>query len=63
LEDAEATTKSGSGYKFDLMGKYKILQEQGFDNHQIVKMIPDMRPIINVMNMPIHLQLSPVDGW
>jgi hypothetical protein len=30
------------GYKFDLMVKYKKLTDQGFDNHQIVKMIPDM---------------------
>jgi hypothetical protein len=49
-------------YKFDLMVKYKKLQEQGFDNHQIVKMIPDMRPIIDTKNMPINLQLSPNDG-
>jgi hypothetical protein len=45
-------------YKFDLMVKYKKLTEQGFDNHQIVKMIPDMRPIIDSANMPVHLQLS-----
>jgi hypothetical protein len=45
-------------YKFDLMVKYKKLQEQGFDNHQIVKMIPDMRPIIDASNMPLHLQLT-----
>jgi hypothetical protein len=29
-------------YKFDLMVKYKQLQEQGFDNHQIVNMILGM---------------------
>jgi hypothetical protein len=46
-------------YKFDLMVKYRKLQEQDFDNHQIVKMIPDMRPIIDMANMPVHLQLSP----
>ncbi len=46
-------------YKFDLMVKYKKLTEQGFDNHQIVKMIPDMRPIIDSANMPVHLQLTP----
>jgi hypothetical protein len=49
-------------YKFDLMVKYKKLQEQGFDNHQIVKMMTEMRSIIdNMASMPIHLQLSPVD--
>jgi hypothetical protein len=47
--------------KFDLMGKYKNLQEQGFDNHQIVGMIPAMRPILDSTNMPVHLQLSPED--
>jgi hypothetical protein len=46
-------------YKFDLMVKYKELTEQGFDNHQIVKMIPDMQPIIDMANMPVYLQLSP----
>jgi hypothetical protein len=46
-------------YKFDLMVKYKKLKAEGFDNHQIVKMIPDMRPIIDSANMPAHLQLSP----
>ena len=45
-------------YKFDLMVKYKKLKAEGFDNHQIVKMIPDMRPIIDSANMPVHLQLS-----
>jgi hypothetical protein len=45
-------------YKFNLMVKYKKLQEQGFDNH-IVKMIPDMRPIIDTANIFINLQLSP----
>ena len=45
-------------YKFDLMVKYKKLKVEGFDNHQIVKMIPDMRPIIDLANMPVHLQLS-----
>jgi hypothetical protein len=45
-------------YKFDLMVKYKKLQEQGFNNHQIVKMIPDMRPILDTVNMPIHVQLD-----
>jgi hypothetical protein len=45
-------------YKFDLMVKYKKLKVEGFDNHQIVKMIPDMRPIIDSANMPVHLQLS-----
>jgi hypothetical protein len=45
--------------KFDLMVKYKKLTEQGFDNHQIVKMIPDMQPIIDTANTPVHLQLSP----
>jgi hypothetical protein len=49
-------------YKFDLMVKYKKLQKEGFDNHQIVKMIPDMRPIIDTTNMPINLQLSSPDG-
>jgi hypothetical protein len=29
-------------YNFDLMVKYKQLQDQGFDNYQILKMIPDM---------------------
>jgi hypothetical protein len=48
-------------YKFDLMGKYKNLQEQGFDNHQIVGMIPAMRTILDATNMPVHLQLSPED--
>ena len=38
-------------YQFDLMVKYKKLQEQGFDNHQIVKMIPDMRPIIGLSSV------------
>jgi hypothetical protein len=46
-------------YKFDLMVKYKKLKAEGFHNHQIVKMIPDMRPIIDSANMPGHLQLSP----
>jgi hypothetical protein len=41
------------------MVKYKKLKAEGFDNHQIVKMIPDMRPIIDSANMPVHLQLSP----
>jgi hypothetical protein len=45
-------------YKFHLMVKYKKLQEEGFDNHQIVKMVPDMRPNIDTLNMPVHLQLS-----
>jgi hypothetical protein len=48
-------------YKFDLMGKYKNLHEQGFDNHQIVGMIPAIRPILDSTNMPVHLQLSPDD--
>jgi hypothetical protein len=49
-------------YKFDLMARYKKLQEKGFNNHQIVKMIPDyMRPIIDTTNMPVHLQLCPED--
>jgi hypothetical protein len=30
-----------------------LLQELGFDNHEIAKMIPDRRPIIDAMNMPI----------
>jgi hypothetical protein len=45
-------------YKFDLMVKYKQLMDQGFDNHQILKMIPDMRPIMDKANMPFHVQLS-----
>jgi hypothetical protein len=45
-------------YKFDLMVKYKQLQEQGFDNHQIVNMIPDMQPILDKVNMPVHVQLT-----
>jgi hypothetical protein len=45
-------------YKFDLMVKYKKLQEQGFDNHQIVKMIPDMRTILDRANMLVHVQLD-----
>jgi hypothetical protein len=45
-------------YKFDLMVKYKKLQEQGFDNHQIVGLIPDMRPILDTANMPVHVQLE-----
>jgi hypothetical protein len=45
-------------YKFDLMVKYKKLQEQGFNNHQIVKMIPDMRPILDTVNMLVHVQLD-----
>jgi hypothetical protein len=40
------------------MVKYKKLQKEGFDNHQIVKMIPDMRPIIDTANMPVHVQLD-----
>jgi hypothetical protein len=48
-------------YKFDLMVKYKQLQDQGFDNHQILHMIPDMRPIIEMSNMPVHVQLSLAD--
>jgi hypothetical protein len=45
-------------YKFDLMVKYKKLQAEGFDNHQIVQMIPDMRPIMDKSNMPVSLQLT-----
>jgi hypothetical protein len=46
-------------YKFDLMVKYKKLQEQGFDNHHIVKMIPlDKRPILDMANIPVHVQLD-----
>jgi hypothetical protein len=45
-------------YKFDLMVKYKKLQEQGFNNHQIVKMIPDMRPILDTANTLVHVQLD-----
>jgi hypothetical protein len=45
-------------YNFDLMIKYKELQKGGFDNHQILEMIPDMRPIIDKSNMPVNLQLS-----
>jgi hypothetical protein len=45
-------------YKFDLMVKYKKLQEQGFNNHQIVKMILDMRPILDTVNMLVHVQLD-----
>jgi hypothetical protein len=37
------------------------MQEKGFENHQIVKRIPDMRPIIDTTNMPVHLQLHPED--
>ena len=48
-------------YKFDLMVKYKKLTDQGFDNHQIVKMIPNMQPIIDMANMPVHVQLNPPD--
>jgi hypothetical protein len=48
-------------YKFDLMVKYKKLQKEGFDNHQIVKMIPDMRPIIDTANMPNHVHLTAPD--
>jgi hypothetical protein len=43
------------------MVKYKKLQELGFDNHPIVSMIPAMRPILDNTNMPIYLQLSPVN--
>jgi hypothetical protein len=48
-------------YKFDLMVKYKKLTDAGFDNHQIVKMIPHMRPIIDTANMPVHLQVTQTD--
>jgi hypothetical protein len=45
-------------YKFDLMVKYKKLLEQGFDNHQIIIIIPDMCPILDIANMPVHVQLD-----
>jgi hypothetical protein len=48
-------------YNFELMIKYKELQKGGFDNHQILELIPDMRPIIDKSNMPVHLQLSEGD--
>jgi hypothetical protein len=41
--------------KFDLIVKYKKLQEQEFDNHQIVQMIPAMCPILDTTNMPVHM--------
>ena len=50
-------------YQFDLMLKYNKLKTKGFDNHQILVMIPDMRPIIDKTNMPSHVQLStPYEG-
>ena len=48
-------------YNFERMEKYQKLQNLGFDNHQILEMIPDMRPIIDKANMPVHLQLREAD--
>ena len=45
-------------YKLDLMVKYKKLVDERFDNHQIVKLIPDMKSIVDSANMAAHLQLS-----
>jgi hypothetical protein len=45
------------------MVKYKELQKGGFDNHQILEMIPHMCPIIDTSNMPIHVQLSQLDTF
>ena len=45
-------------YKLDLMVKYKKLVDERFDNHQIVKLIPDMKSIVDSANIPAHMQLS-----
>ena len=51
--------KDNLDYHYALMVKYKDLQTIGFNNHQILKMIPQVRPIIDSANMPVHAQLSP----
>ena len=61
-EKKTAYQQQQADYKYDLMQKYRKLVQQGFDNHQILKMIPDMRPIINKANMPVNLQISSEEG-
>jgi hypothetical protein len=53
-----ASKQQNLEYQFDLMVKYKELQKKGFDNNQIVAMIPDMLPIMDKSNMPVHKQMS-----